>query len=488
MRGYENGIVVWMAAAVAVVGASCTAKETHRVTIAYAVAPDRPLPEGLQTVAVIDSGVITQGTQEADREQKWSGIAADMIEAMLQQGGYYGSPLQVAKRRETQKVLQEQDLRLAGLVEGESAARAGRLLDVQGLITSRMTITLDVQRGTKSTIDWMSMLGEFIGPSRERGRPQPAPQLAPQPARVYRAPRYTRDSREAYARDPRFRPSGPRSPAGQPRYHVPGHPQPAPPRRAAAPPHAPPSGGRAQFTLRTREVEEISRHLTVMCSFSLIDAVTGQAILQYSPPPYRKTDKASPDFLFGGLIDEADLDPVDHFIGELVERATQEFASMLVPVRVEVSYELVGRQTASEAGIRALRADDYEGAMRSFQDELAKRPDSDEVVFAMGVTCELMGNAEQALAYYRQALGMRKVDKDRLPIYEAARNRLVAHVGRMLRPQSAAVWQDDSAREPQQQPSAAPQDQVVPDELPQEQPGPQSENPPPRWFLPPKNE
>ena len=351
----------------------------------------------------------------------------DLIEAMLQQGSDYGSPLQVAMRRETQKVLQEQDLRLAGLVDGESAAQAGRLLAVQGLIASRITITMDVQRSTRSTVDWMSILGEFAGSTREPARVRPERQTVPRSVRVYRAPRYTRDSREAYVHDPRIHPSSPYYPYGQPPYRDPRHPQPVPPPAPVTPPR---SGGRGQFTLRTREVEEISRHLTVTCSFSLIDAVTGQALMQYSPPPYRKTDKVSPNFLFGGLIDEADLDPVDHFIGELVERATQEFASMLVPARVEVSYELVGRQTRSEEGIRALRADDYEGAMRSFQEELAKRPDSDEVVFAMGVTSELMGDPEQALAYYRQALGMRRVDEDRLPIYEAARNRLVAHIGR----------------------------------------------------------
>lgn len=481
----KSQVVVWMAVVVALVGASCGAKETHRVTLSYVVVPERPLPEGLRTVAVIDSGVTTQGAQQAEREQKWSGIAADMIEAMLQQGSYYGSPLQVAMRRETQKVLQEQDLRLAGLVDGESAAQAGRLLAVEGLIASRITITMDVQRSTRSTVDWMSILGEFAGSTREPDRVRPERQTVPRSVRVYRAPRYTRDSREAYVHDPRIHPSSPYYPYGRPPYRDPRHPQPVPPPVPVAPSR---SGGRAQFTLRTREVEEISRHLTVTCSFSLIDAVTGQALMQYSPPPYRKTDKVSPNFLFGGLIDEADLDPVDHFIGELVERATQEFASMLVPARVEVSYELVGRQTRSEEGIRALRADDYEGAMRSFQEELAKRPDSDEVVFAMGVTSELMGDPEQALAYYRQALGMRKVDEDWLPIYEAARNRLVAHIGRILQPESGAVWRVDDGREAQEQPLPTTQQTQAEQGEAAVEPRPHAESQPVRWFLPAKSD
>src|SRR5439155_3928542 len=114
-----------------------------------------------------------------------------------------------------------------------------------------------------------------------------------------------------------------------------------------------------------REVEEISRQLTVQCSFTLIDAVTGQSLVQFSPPPYRKVDKSSPDFLFGS-IHQAELDPVDHFIGELVEQAVQEFVSLLVPTEVEYRYELTGKHTRGEAGVRVVRADDYDAAYEQF--------------------------------------------------------------------------------------------------------------------------
>ncbi len=387
--------VVLLTAAVA----GCSGKERYTVTIRYAVAPRQPLPPGLKAVAVIDSGVQTIGAQQDDRDKKWSLVAADMIEAMLQGAAQrYGTGPVVAKRRETSRILAEQDLKLAGLVDGPTATRAAKLLDVQGLITSRITVRIDVQKGTKSTIDWASIMGGVVHDMQEaRGARRPPPRYAP------RDPRYAR-----YPYDPRVR-------------------NPYVYRRETTA-----SGG--GVTLHTKEVEEISRHLTVQCSFSLIDAATGQALGQYSPPPYQKTDTRSPHFLFGSAVTEADLDPVDHFIGELVERAVQEFVGMFVPTEVECRYELTGRGKEAEAAIRALRADDYATAIAGFEAALRKKPNEHEHVFAMGVTYELMGDRERALECYRRAAAMEDVDKDELARYLAAKTRLTEHMGRILRP------------------------------------------------------
>ena len=124
----------WLAVAAVAAGwfaNAAHAKEQHRVTISYVVAPAQPLPEGLDAVAVIDAGVRTEGTREDAREKKWAKIAADMIESMLIRGGQrYGPPLRVANRRQMKQVLEEQDLMLSGLVDGVTAARAGKLLAV----------------------------------------------------------------------------------------------------------------------------------------------------------------------------------------------------------------------------------------------------------------------------------------------------------------------------------------------------------------------
>ena len=424
----------------------CQAKEKYTVTLSYVVGPPKPLPEGLKAVAVIDSGVKTEGARQDDRERKWSTIAADMIESMLQNGSQFGSPLVVAKRQETQKILTERDLKLAGLVEGADATKAGKLLDVQALVTSRITVNIDVQKSTKSTVDWLSVMGGFVdqlGDAREkrdknRDREREREDKKP---RIFRPPHYIRESRETYSRDPRFAPDpratrakpGPGNPYG------PGGPvvvvppgQPVVPVQPGAPFPGRMAGG--GLTLKTRDVEEISRHLTVQCSFCLIDAVTGAAIAQYSTPPIQKKDKKSPDFLFGGNIDESDLDPVDHFIGELVERATQEFVGQIVPVRIQFSTELVGHSKAGEGAIRALRADDYAAAFQGFEAQLRKEPDEADTAYAMGVTAELMGDPVKALDLYRKAASMKDVDKEELAVYMAAKERLTAHLHRILVP------------------------------------------------------
>lgn len=399
---------------------ACMAKERATVSVAYVIGPPAPLPEGLSAVAVIDAGVKTEGTQENAREQKWSAMAADMVEAMLQNAGAeFGSPLAVAKRSQTQRILEEKDLRLAGLVEGAEATRAGKLLAVQGLITSRIVIHLDVTKGSKSTVDWAGILGGVVGGLNDRDRNRrDVPQRRPAVV-VRRVPA-----------DPRAR--GPRDPRARPRTTL--YRQDYRPTRSPRPAGGAFGGG---IEFKTREVEEISRSLTVQCSFSLIDATTGQALTQYSPPPYQKTDSASPDFLFGGMVDEADLDPVDHFIGELVERATQEFVGMLVPVRVEQEYSLELSGKRGEAAIRALRADDFDAAMQNL-DAVAGGKDDDEgeYSFAAGVVCELMGNPEKALKLYRQASAAPDVDEDELPKYLAAKKRLTEHLGRMLSPEA----------------------------------------------------
>lgn len=395
------------------------------MTVSYVLGPSKPLPEDIKAVAVIDAGVQTQGAHEGDREQKWSAIAADMIEAMLQNGGSeYGGGLAVAKRSQTRQILQEQDLRLSGLVEGADAARAGKLLAVQGLITSKLIISLDVQKSSKSTLDWGAILGgaiQGLGSSRDRDR-------APREVFVRPAPRVIRRSPPA---DPRARYS--RVQPGRRLLYAPTY----RPTRSPRPDFGGPGeGGFGGFGLKTREVEEISRSLTVQCSFSLVDANTGQAILQYSPPPYQKTDSSSPDFLFGGMVDDADLDPVDHFIGELVERATREFVGMMVPVPFEQTYNLTLSGKRGEAAVRAIRADDYDTASRQL--EAALRDDDDgSISFALGVVSELKGDYAGALKWYRQACAAPDPDKDDLPTYLAAKQRLTSHLPRIMVPSAA---------------------------------------------------
>ncbi len=365
---------------------SVYAKEKQVVTVSYVLLPERPLPADMKTVAVMDSGVESiDGVKGNLRSKKWSLIAAEMIESMLQAPSAESeSPVTVVQRRATKKILDEQDLKLAGIVEGDSATQVGKLLAVNGLIMSKIDIRMDTRKQAKETIDWTRLLGQ---------------------GGLANGPR----------RDPRFRPEqgGPRegNPYRQPRHGPQG------------------LGG----DLPTKTIVEISRSLTVQCSFALVDANTGRSIVQFSPPVYQKTDKAKPDFIFGGCVEEADLDPVDLFIGELVERAARDFTGMLAPTRVGFTCEIVGRGDEGEAAIRAIRADDFGQAVQLFEAAHRDDPKEDQTVFALAVTCELAGDFERALDYYRKVCSMPKVDDDDLVNYLAAKDRLAAHIGRIAR-------------------------------------------------------
>ncbi len=440
MMTVRSGVLVpMMASLLAHAPAVVRAKETQVVTVRYAVGPEKPLPPGLNAVAVIDAGVETRGTQEQQRERKWSQIAADMIEAMVQTGAAeFSAPLRVVDRRNTRHILQEQDLRLAGLVEGPAAMQAGKLLAVQGLITSDITIRIDEVRDTRSTLDWAAILGNVAGGLGGQLQPgalvQPRPGVVVQPQPLPARPRYVVRRDPQTSKRSRYYYRSERAPRGvpvDPRYAPPPVvlPQPVP-----VPVPVQPIGQ----PLLTREVEEISRHITIQCTFALIDAVTGESILRYAPPPIQKQDGSSPDFFFGGMVREVQLDPVDHFIGELVEQETRRFVSMMVPVEVEYTYELIGRHTAGEKAVRALRADDYIEAVALFEANLRKEPDEHESAFALGVVHELMREPGRALDWYRRAAAMDDVDDDELQVYLAAKDRLAGHLLRILKPGAPA--------------------------------------------------
>ncbi|MBK8267600.1 MAG: hypothetical protein IPK83_04565 [Planctomycetes bacterium] len=363
------------------------AGERQRIGISYMLAPARPLPESVKAVAVIDAGVQSDEERRDARERKWQQIAADMIESMVQSGSNatngdltYGA-LKVVDRRATRQILAEKDMQLVGIVEGEPAAAAGKLLAVDGLIMSRIKISIDYKRSRKSNVDWGGLLGG------QRSGPPPG----------YRSG-YHRGPNNPYAR----RPAQPRSNPGIPR----------------------------------KTIEEISRDLTVQCSFTLIDANTGEAIVRHTPPVYQKRDKAEPQFMFGGAVQASDLDPVDHFTGELVERASREFVSMISPVRVTYSYPLELRGKEVEQAVRMLRGDDFYGAIQVLERAYQKKPKESDYLFAIGLVSEMMCEPGRALDTYRRTVSLEKVDKDQIDIYMSAKERLSAHIDRIIPNQS----------------------------------------------------
>ncbi|HSW44448.1 MAG TPA: hypothetical protein VLM89_02645 [Phycisphaerae bacterium] len=357
MRSVKFPVAIFLVVTAAWVG-GCGKSETYNVTISYVLEPTQKLPEGLTTLAILDAGVETKegDTEDKDRSVKWATIAADMMEKMIQDSALkFGSGLTVAKRRDTTKVMAEKDMKMAGLVDGGAAAQAAKLLEVQGIIASKLNIRVEVKEGKSRTVS--------------------AASIAAWGGRHW---------------------------------------------------------GGGSGSVDTEEVSNISRNMTVQCSFSLMDATTGEAIFQFSPKPFRKFDNQKPGPVFGSSKTEADLDSVDGIIGELVEQGTREFVSMFVPCEVEYAYQLEsGKSEESARGVRLLRSDDLEGAMQSFKAALAEDPEDHRSAFAMGVASEFMKNWDDALKYYRQASGMPNLSEEEQNMYLAAKNRVTEHKDRI---------------------------------------------------------
>lgn len=373
---------------------AASAKERAEITLTYQVAPTRELPHGLNAVAVIDAAVRADEEDAARREHRWSSLAADMIESMLINADDGSNPdgatLTVVDRRNMAAVLKEHDLRAAGIVGGETAQQLGQILDVQGLILSRIQIDIIEEESRSRSVDWGQFLTGAVAASNGRSG--------------------------GYDDGPPF--------GGRGRG-----------RRGPAP------------VYEEDEVVEISRHLTVRCSFRLLDAVTGRTLYSHDPPPYRKTDKSSPVFMFGTVIHEEELNPLDHFIGELVERAAREFVGKLVPVTLEMKVTVIGKGKQGEAGVRALRSGDYESARDLLKQAIVKDPDDHENIFALGVTFELLGRPENALYCYQRAAGHEEANEEEAGDYIAARDRVAAYVAQMDTPNDEPPPAESNVRE-----------------------------------------
>ncbi|MFH0983546.1 MAG: tetratricopeptide repeat protein [Planctomycetota bacterium] len=178
--------------------------------------------------------------------------------------------------------------------------------------------------------------------------------------------------------------------------------------------------------VQTTEAETVSRNITVQTDFKLVDAAN-QKNWDTQTRTYRESDKTKVSPFFGSSKTEAALTPRDEIIGAAVETGAREFVSKLVPcaVRYEVEVTSSGQENCVR-GVKLLRGDMYAEALSEFKAALVAKPEDDRAAFAAGVCCEAMGNFEQALSYYKQAM----VSKDREE-YQDAKKRISENIERI---------------------------------------------------------
>ncbi len=174
--------------------------------------------------------------------------------------------------------------------------------------------------------------------------------------------------------------------------------------------------GHGGGSVQTEEAETVSRNITVQTDFKLVDAATGKNWTTHSPKPYRQSDKTKVSPFFGSSKTEAALTPRDEIIGAAVESGARAFVSKLVPcaVRYEVEAKSSGQENCVQ-GVKYLRGDMYAEALSQFKLALTEKPDDDRAAFGAGVCCEALGDFDQALSYYKQAMML----KDREEYREA---------------------------------------------------------------------
>ncbi len=157
-------------------------------------------------------------------------------------------------------------------------------------------------------------------------------------------------------------------------------------------------------SVRTQEVETVTRNMTVQASFKLLDAGNNRVWEHYTPKTFQGTDKTEASPFFGSSQTEAELTPQDKIIGTLVEKAARQFISRLVPCTIIAEAEVVSSgHEASVNGVKMLRAEMYAEALGNFKMALAENPDDHCSSFGAGVASEATGQYGNALKYYKRA-------------------------------------------------------------------------------------
>ena len=156
--------------------------------------------------------------------------------------------------------------------------------------------------------------------------------------------------------------------------------------------------------IRTQEVQTVTRNITVIAAFKLLDTATNKVWEYYAPKTFQATDRTKASPIFGSSRTEAELTPTDRIIATLVERAAREFISRLMPCRIDIATNITSsRNESCIRGVRLLRAEDFEGAYSNFVDALVQNPDDHRAAYGAGLACEASGRPDEALKYYKRA-------------------------------------------------------------------------------------
>lgn len=142
--------------------AGCSKGPTAIVEFTYTTQPKQPLSEEHMQIAVKNANMAGD-TDEFD-QSKWSTMTADLIQYNLERAAEdHNIPLKLVDREHMKLALDEKDLAASGITESDDNLEMSALKGAKAIITSKVTIKIDKQKGKGRTVDALSGFGSRWG-------------------------------------------------------------------------------------------------------------------------------------------------------------------------------------------------------------------------------------------------------------------------------------------------------------------------------------
>ncbi len=340
-------VVVVLAMLVAGTGCGGKAPEA-RVSFRMVSQPKGTLDPSHMDIAIRAVKTQVEGTGAGDGgndEAKWGEMTADILEHYFQEAAEKHSvPLRVVDRQHLKETMEEKDLAAAGITDTGDAVASSQLKGATAILTSKVTVKIDKQKGKGRTMSAASLFGGG------------------------------------------------------------GH-----------------GWGGGGGSMQTEEVEKESRNISVQCQFQLKDPATNDILIAYTSLPSQEHERNKTSFLFGSSKTEADMNPRDQVIGEMVSAHVNRFLGKFLPVETETEVVVkAGKSDESKAGVRSINAEDFEAALGHFKAAIAEQDSDHHSYFGAGVCCEKLNRYDEARKYYKQAASYDSKEE----MYEAAVRRV----------------------------------------------------------------
>lgn len=131
----------------------CEGPQRAQVEFKYVVNPGKGLPPGMNTIYVAPA-VVGPNT-----DARWSDLTATILKALVQESSdQFGTKVAITDRRDTQGVMDEADLKAAGM-STKQGGEGGKLEAAEGRILSNINIKVDVHEKKDSTLDITNIAG-----------------------------------------------------------------------------------------------------------------------------------------------------------------------------------------------------------------------------------------------------------------------------------------------------------------------------------------